>query len=191
MRKKQRKRYGRQSSRFSPNNAASSCQVPGAERDERRPDPALRPEPPHGGQTAVQNNDRFHYALCVPPAVGVSRKVELLVTVHGTSRTSFLEFRDGFSAFGRWNDVAVLCQVFPTGVRGDGTRSGGKYIEEGDIRYDRVLLDMVAEVAANYRRDWSKFAVFGFSGGGHFAHRFSILHPERLCQAVPAGPTHR
>ena len=71
----------------------------------------------------------------------------------------------------------------PVGVRGDGARSGYKYMAEGDIRYDRVLLDMVAEVAAKYDQDWSRFAVFGFSGGGHFAHRMAILHPDRLWAA--------
>jgi dienelactone hydrolase len=42
---------------------------------------------------------------------------------------------------------------------------------------------MVREVAEKYDQDWSRFAVFGFSGGGHFAHRFAILHPEKLWAA--------
>ena len=138
------------------------------------------------GRTALfasRADPRFHYCLYVPPTVGEGRKVDLLVAVHGTSRTSFLEFRDGFAEFGRWNDVAVLCPVFPVGVRGDGARSGYKYMVEGDIRYDQVLLAMVDEVAAKYQQDWSRFAVFGFSGGGHFAHRLAILHPGRLWAA--------
>ncbi|MDB5369459.1 MAG: putative hydrolase [Roseomonas sp.] len=126
---------------------------------------------------------RFQYCLYVPPQVGRGVKVDLLVAVHGTSRTSFLEFRDGFSEFGKWNDVAILCPIFPVGVRGDGARSGYKYLREGDIRYDLLMLKMVAEVAETYGQDWSKFAMFGFSGGGHFAHRFAILHPEKLWAA--------
>jgi dienelactone hydrolase len=137
---------------------------------------------------ASKADPRFHYAMYVPPAAGQGEVVDLLVAVHGTSRTSFLEFRDGFAAFGRWNKVAVLCPIFPIGVRGDGARSGYKYIQEGDIRYDRVLLDMVAEVAAKYRQDWSRFAMFGFSGGGHFTHRFAILHPEKLWAASIGSP---
>jgi len=137
---------------------------------------------------ASKADPRFHYCLYVPPQVGRGAKVDLLVAVHGTTRTSFLEFRDGFAEFGRWNNVAVLCPVFPVGVRGDGARSGYKYMAEGDIRYDRVLLDMVAEVAAKYDQDWSRFAVFGFSGGGHFAHRMAILHPEKLWAASIGAP---
>jgi len=138
------------------------------------------------GATAIfacKTDPRFHYCLYVPPCVGQGGKVDLLVSVRGRSRTSFLDFRDGFAAFGRWNDCAILCPVFPVGVRGDDNRSGYKYIAEGDIRYDRLLIAMVEEVAAKYGQDWSRFAMFGFSGGGHFTHRFAILHPERLWAA--------
>lgn len=47
---------------------------------------------------------------------------------------------------------------------------------------------MVEEVAAKYGQDWSRFAVFGFSGGGHFAHRFAILRPGRLWAASVGSP---
>ncbi len=143
------------------------------------------------GPTAIfasKADPRFHYCLYVPPQVGRGAKVDLLVAVHGTTRTSFLEFRDGFAEFGRWNDVAVLCPIFPVGVRGDGARSGYKYMAEGDIRYDLALLDMIDEVATKYDQDWSRFAVFGFSGGGHFAHRMAILHPDRLWAACIGAP---
>lgn len=55
---------------------------------------------------ACKADPRFHYCLYVPPQVGEGKPVDLLVAVHGTGRTSFLDFRDGFSAFGRWNDMS-------------------------------------------------------------------------------------
>jgi poly(3-hydroxybutyrate) depolymerase len=137
---------------------------------------------------AAKADPRFHYCLYVPPSVADGAAVDLLVAVHGTTRTSFLDFRDGFSAFGRWNDCAVLCPVFPIGVKGDDERSGYKYILEDDIRYDQVLLAMVEEVAAKYRQDWSRFAVFGYSGGGQFSHRFAVLHPRKLWAASIGAP---
>jgi len=79
------------------------------------------------GATAIfasKTDPRFHYWPLCAPCVGQGGKVDLLVAVHGTSRTSFLDFRDGFAAFGRWNDCAILCPVFPVGVRGDDNRSG-------------------------------------------------------------------
>lgn len=137
---------------------------------------------------AAKADPRFHYCLYVPPKVGDGAKVDLLVAIHGTGRTSFLDFRDGFAEFGRWNDCAVLCPVFPVGVLGDGNRSGYKYMAEGDIRYDEIVLKMVDEIATKYGQDWSRFAMFGFSGGGHFTHRFSILHPEKLWAASIGAP---
>lgn len=136
------------------------------------------------GKTAIYSakvDPRFQYCLYVPPQIGPD--TELVVCVHGTSRTSFLDFRDGFAEFGRWNDCVILCPIFPIGPLGDGSRSGYKYMQEGDIRYDRVLLGMVEEVARKYSRDWDRFALFGFSGGGHFTHRFAILHPRKLWAA--------
>lgn len=143
------------------------------------------------GPTAIfacKADPRFHYCLYVPPAVGDGRTVDLLVAVHGTGRTSFMDFRDGFAEFGRWNDCAVLCPIFPVGVLGDGNRSGYKYVAEGDIRYDEIVLAMVEEVSAKYRQDWGRFGMFGFSGGGHFTHRFAILHPDRLWAACIGAP---
>jgi poly(3-hydroxybutyrate) depolymerase len=137
---------------------------------------------------AAKADPRFHYCLYVPPKVGDGAKVDLLVAVHGTGRTSFLDFRDGFAEFGRWNDCAVLCPIFPVGVLGDGNRSGYKYIAESDIRYDEIVLKMVDEVADKYDQDWSRFAMFGFSGGGHFTHRFAILHPGKLWAASIGAP---
>ena len=137
---------------------------------------------------ASKTDPRFTYAMYVPPCVGEGEQVDLLVAVHGTSRTSFLEFRDGFAQFGRWNRVAILCPIFPIGVLGDDERSGYKYMEEGDIRYDLLVNAMVEEVATKYKQDWSKFAVFGFSGGGHFAHRYAIMHPDKLWAACVGSP---
>lgn len=143
------------------------------------------------GQTAIfasQVDPRLHMLLYVPPTAADGRKLDLLVAVHGTGRTSAIDFRDGFAEFGLYNDCAILCPIFPVGVLGDGARSGYKFIEEGEIRYDRVVLAMVEEVAAKYGQDWSTFAMFGFSGGGHFTHRFAILHPEKLWAASIGAP---
>ena len=47
---------------------------------------------------------------------------------------------------------------------------------------------MVDEVADRYQVDAGRFLLFGFSGGGHFAHRFLYLHPERLLAASIGAP---
>jgi hypothetical protein len=107
--------------------------------------------------------------------------------MHGTGR-GFVGYRDAFSAFGRWHNCIILAPLFPIGVLGDGNRDGFKYLREGDIRYDRVLLAMVEQVGASYGLDFDRFALFGYSGGGHFAHRFLMLHPQRLWAATIGAP---
>lgn len=143
------------------------------------------------GQTVIfasRVDPRLHMVLYVPPTAADGRKLDLLVAVHGTGRTSAIDFRDGFAEFALYHDCAVLCPIFPVNLFGDENRSGYKYLEEGDIRYDHVVLGMVEEMAEKYDQDWSSFAMFGFSGGGQFTHRFAILHPEKLWAASIGAP---
>jgi predicted esterase len=137
---------------------------------------------------ASRHDPRFPYALYVPREVLTpGNDVELVVVMHGTGR-QFMRYRDEFAPFGRWNRCVVLCPLFPVGVRGDGDRSGFKRLIEGDIRYDKVLLDMVSEVGERYGKRFDKFALFGYSGGGQFVNRFAYVHPERLWAASIGAP---
>lgn len=134
----------------------------------------------HSTIFAARSDPRFSYCTYAPPASGHTRYPrQLVVVMHGTGR-AFTEYRDAFAAFAKWNDCIVLCPLFPAGPQGDGNRDGFKYLQEGDIHYDEVLLDMVDEVATKFGCDFSRFALFGYSGGGQFVNRFGMLHPERL-----------
>ncbi|MDP0929684.1 alpha/beta hydrolase [Paracoccus onubensis] len=137
---------------------------------------------------ALSSDTRFAYCLYVPPSISEGgAPPELLVVQHGTGR-GFTDYRDDFAAFARWHNVMILAPLFPVGPQGDGNRDGFKYMIEGDIRYDHVLLSMVDEVAERYGCDFSKFALFGYSGGGHFAHRFLMLHADRLFAVSIGAP---
>jgi pimeloyl-ACP methyl ester carboxylesterase len=137
---------------------------------------------------ASRHDPRFPYALYVPPEVlRAGNDVELVVVMHGTGR-QFMQYRDVFAPFGRWNRCIVLCPLFPVGVRGDGDRSGFKRLIDGDIRYDNVLLDMVTEVSERYGKRFDTFALFGYSGGGQYVNRFAYVHPERLWAASIGAP---
>ena len=142
----------------------------------------------HTAIFAARKDPRFHYLLYVPRCAADGRQVKLIVAVHGTGRTSAIEFRDGFAEFAEYHDCAVFCPIFPVNAAGNDDRSGYKYILGDGIRYDEVLLSMVEEVAEKYHQDWRRFAMFGFSGGGQFTHRFAILHPERLWAASIGAP---
>ncbi len=146
----------------------------------------------HRGATtiyAARIDPRFSYTLYVP--VGFDRldrsHTTLLVAVHGTGRMQSL-YRDLFAGFAEEHNCIVLAPLFPAGVLGDGNLSGYKYILEGDIRYDRVMLGMIEEVAGRYGVSGERVLMFGFSGGAHFTHRFTILHPGRIRAASIGAP---
>lgn len=137
---------------------------------------------------ASRADPRFSYCLYVPPSVGRGGPPpDLVVAMHGTGRT-FVAYRDAFAEFARWNNCIVLAPLFPIGVLGDRNGDGFKYMREADIRYDRALLAIVDEVAERYGLDFERFALFGYSGGGHFAHRFLMLQPNRLWAVSIGAP---
>ncbi|WP_020389322.1 hypothetical protein [Kribbella catacumbae] len=138
---------------------------------------------------ASQYDQRFSYCLYVPEDYEQQpdQVYSLAVVVHGTERDVQL-YRDAFSGFAEDNDCIILAPLFPAGIPSPGDLDGYKYIEDGDLRYDELLLAMVDEVAAVYRVETGRFLLFGFSGGGHFAHRFLYLHPDRLLAASIGAP---
>ncbi|HEX2139483.1 MAG TPA: hypothetical protein VHG33_07220, partial [Woeseiaceae bacterium] len=54
--------------------------------------------------------------------------------------------------------------------------------------YDLVLHSMIDEVREELGRLEERFLLFGFSGGGQFAHRYFYLHPERLAAVSVGAP---
>jgi poly(3-hydroxybutyrate) depolymerase len=137
---------------------------------------------------AARSDPRFSYCLYVPTGYRASSlRPELIVVVHGSPRT-FMDFRDRFQDFGEAHNALVLCPLFPVGVGGDGNPDGYKYLSEPGIRYDRILLDMVSEVAERWAVSCRRFGLFGFSGGAQFVNRFLLLRPEHLWAASIAAP---
>lgn len=146
----------------------------------------------HQGATtiyAARADQRFSYTLYVPHRLETlgRDKTTILVSVHGTGRMQAL-YRDLFAEFAEYNNCIVLAPLFPADVLRDGNLNGYKYIQEGDIRYDEIVLDMIDEVAGRYGVSGEKVLMFGFSGGGHFTHRFTLLHPDRIVAASVGAP---
>lgn len=137
---------------------------------------------------ASRRDPRFSYCLYVPRGYATAAMPPaLVVAVHGSWRW-FWVYRDAFAAFAEAQNCLILCPLFPVGVRGDGERHGYKYLREGDIRYDTVLDGIVEDVVEAYGLKVARFALFGFSGGAHFAHRYLLLHPARVWAASIAAP---
>lgn len=147
------------------------------------------------GRTAVQvcaADPRFSYCAYVPESYDErgTERLRLLVVVHGTRRDNGA-CRDDFIDLAERHRLLVLAPLFPAGITSPRELSSYKRLRgasgEGPA-YDLVLLSMVEEVSRIYRLDAQRFHLFGFSGGGHFAHRFLYAHPQRLAAVSIGAP---
>ena len=137
---------------------------------------------------ACQADQRFSYCLYVPQQYAQrSTPARMLVAVHDTSRNN-QSLRDLFAEFAESTNTLVVAPLFPAGIGVADDLDSYKYLRFGDIRFDEVLLKMTSEVAARYGVDDTRFALFGFSGGAHFAHRFLYVQPQRIASLVVAAP---
>ncbi len=100
----------------------------------------------------------------------------LLVSVHGISRNA----REHLKLFRPWAEHLGLVLVAPLFDR----RRCQDYQRLGrtgrGLRADRLLQAIVAEVAERCRLSDDHFHLFGYSGGGQFAHRFAMAHPDQV-----------
>lgn len=138
---------------------------------------------------ASRFDQRFPYCAYVPDDYEEDgdKTYPLAVIVHGTER-GMLAYRDAFADFAEANGVIVLCPLFPANICFPGDLSSYKMLRAGDLHYDAVMLDMIEEIRERYRIAGDRVMMYGFSGGGHFTHRFLFLHPERLLAASIGAP---
>ena len=131
-------------------------------------------------------NPRFPLSLYVPMSASASERSPLLVLIHGTTRKDWL--RDGFRDFAERTGTVLLAPLFPVGAAAEGDVHGYKWLDAHGMRFDLLLLDMIEQAAGIWPLDPNRFALFGFSGGGQFAHRFLYLHPHRLTALSIGAP---
>ena len=131
-------------------------------------------------------NPRFSLCLYVPESTSPSERSPLLVLVHGTTRRDWM--RDSFRDFAERTGTALLLPLFPVGAAAPDDVHGFKWIDAHDVRYDLLLLDMIEQAAEIWPIATNRFALFGYSGGGQFAHRFLYLHPHRLTALSIGAP---
>ncbi len=134
---------------------------------------------------ACAYDQRFSYCLYVPE-LPTSGRYRLIVLIHGTNRPAE-RYRDKFAAFGKEHGAIIMAPLFPANISGPGDLSGYKRIRFDGIAYDKVLLSMIDEVRAQFPVD-DRFLMHGFSGGGHFTHRFLYAHPGKLSGAAIGAP---
>jgi poly(3-hydroxybutyrate) depolymerase len=138
---------------------------------------------------ASQYDQRFAYCLYVPPELENSRAEPrpLVVIQHGTDR-SYDEYRDLYSDLGNRMQCVILTPLFPAHIESTSDLHNFKFLKYHSIRYDLVLIAMVEEVAQRYPIQSQRIYLHGFSGGGQFAHRFFMAHPDRLAAVSIGAP---
>lgn len=138
---------------------------------------------------ASRADQRFSFCLYVPRSYDESDTAAypLLVLIHGTGRGA-QSYRNQFIEFAEKQQCIVLAPLFPCGIIEPGDLDNYKFIKFHDIRFDLVLLSMIEEVSERYRLSSERILIHGFSGGGHFVHRFLYLHPDRVMAASIGAP---
>lgn len=140
-----------------------------------RPSPAREiPEPSRILERALAHGSKARYFLYVPP--NVAPRPRLFITVHGISRNA-REHARLFAPLADRYGVVLLAPLFPAQTHDDYQRLG----REGDAEHaGRILEAMVDEVGRLTGGKTGRFFLFGYSGGGQFAHRYAMAHPERI-----------
>ena len=131
-------------------------------------------------------NPRFPFSLYVPKAISANEPPPLLVLIHGTTRKDWM--RDSFRDFAERSGTVLLAPLFPVGAAAADDVHGYKWIDAHGMRFDLLLLDMIDQAAETWPLATNRFALFGYSGGGQFAHRFLYLHPHRLTALSIGAP---
>lgn len=130
-------------------------------------------------RTSRQRPDQAYY-LYVPRAFDGSAAFRLLVTVHGHDRETVGRVEQ-FIELAERHSFVLLGPHFPPSIRFQMLGIGG---ERADLR----LLDLVTEVSAELGLVHEQFDLFGYSGGGQFAHRFLYVWPRRVRRVIVGAP---
>ncbi|HEX4847916.1 MAG TPA: alpha/beta hydrolase [Novosphingobium sp.] len=143
--------------------------------------PALAAVPPRPLFLRCPGQLERDYYLLIP--TNLCPEAEPLVLVHGISRNApelVLRFAELANRLG----VPLIAPLFRREIY-------GQYQQvidpRGGQRSDLALLDILDDAARRHGLANGRIALFGFSGGAQFAHRFAMLHADRVRVCVPSS----
>jgi pimeloyl-ACP methyl ester carboxylesterase len=145
--------------------------------------PTPRPVPEAGKIRELHDplDPKQTFYVYVPKSYDGVTPHSLLVAVHGVGRTAE-RYAERFIPYAEENRAVVLAPLFPEHVRfQDLDPIGSRWS-------DTRLLNLVGDVARQYRLDGGKFDLFGYSAGAQFALRFYYAHPDTLRTVVIGAP---
>ena len=121
-----------------------------------------------------RDEEGIPYYLYVPSRV--DPEALPLVTVHGISRGA----DEHLEAFAPWAERSGRVLVAPLFSEAQCRRYQKVIVDR--CQADRALFATLREVSEATGVEVDRFDLFGFSGGAQFAHRFALLHPERVAR---------
>lgn len=125
----------------------------------------------------LRDDPAQQYYLYVPTRV--RERAPLLVSVHGLTRKAFQHARR-WAPYAERYGVVVVAPRFDEDRFGDYQRLGR---DEGG-RADAVLDEIVRDANRLAGMAEEPIALFGFSGGAQFAHRYAMAYPGKVARAV-------
>jgi polyhydroxybutyrate depolymerase len=123
----------------------------------------------------------------VPPSLNGSRRVPLVVALHGYNETG-----EQFAPVSEWMpkaDAAGFIVVFPNGgLTVDQAFGWHVFVYDGKAPDDAgFLLAMIEQLKKDYPIDPSRIYMTGFSNGGGMTSTFAELHADVLAGAAPVS----
>jgi len=112
----------------------------------------------------------------------IDRWAPILVSVHGISLNA-REHCELFAPWGEERGIVVIAPLFEAERFPGFQRMAGRGANPGR-QLERVVDDARRRLGLRERG----FALFGFSGGGQFAHRYALQRPRRVRSLVIAAP---
>lgn len=103
----------------------------------------------------------------------------LLICVHGFTRQP-LEQAEAFAPLAQAQGWALLLPLFDESRHRRYARLRPPGANPRRMRADLALIALVDDLADRYALPRNGWGLFGYSAGAQFAHRFALLHPDRL-----------
>jgi predicted esterase len=110
----------------------------------------------------------------------------VLVAIHGISRNA-AEIAMRFATHPALATTTIIAPLFTK--EGFGQYQQLEARKSGQTAADTALIALLDELESELGSPTSRFALFGFSGGAQMAHRFAMVHPDRVSRlcVVSAG----
>lgn len=136
----------------------------------------------HGLQRRLLHGDLAQEYLVHLPS-GWGPDSPLVVSIHGRARNAD-EHARLLAAYCEMHTAVLVVPNFSAEHHPDYQRLGR--LGRGK-RADLALNSIVDEVIASTGLSAERFHLFGFSAGAQFAHRYAMVHPQRIAKAVVAS----